>query len=256
MKLSIITINLNNKPGLEKTLQSVFSQSFRDFEYIVIDGASIDGSVEIIKRNEDKLNYWLSENDTGIYNAMNKGIKVAKGNYCLFLNSGDYFCSETVLEDAFKIDFKEDIVYGVQIVVVNEAIKKSNFLDPQYITLQSFINSTLPHQCTFIKRLLFEKIGLYNEQNQIVSDWEFNLKALFIYNCSLRKIPVSISLFDTKGISNNESFSAKHQKEKEEALKRVFPRIYPDYMNFKRIYNRYLRIPKLVRKAFNLRNNL
>ena len=119
------------------------------------------------------------------------------------------------------------------------------------ITLNSFIKSTLPHQCTFIKRSLFQTIGLYNQKNRIISDWEFNLKALFLHNCSLRKIPVAISVYDTDGISNNESIAGLHKKEKENALKRVFPRIYPDYLHFQQINIRYLKVPKLLRKLFS-----
>ncbi|MDR2910496.1 MAG: glycosyltransferase [Bacteroidales bacterium] len=90
MKLSIITINLNNVAGLQKTIESVVKQTFTDYEYIVIDGGSTDGSADIIKQHANKITYWVSEPDKGIYNAMNKGIRVAKGEYCLFLNSGDW----------------------------------------------------------------------------------------------------------------------------------------------------------------------
>ena len=89
MKLSIITINYNNREGLKKTINSVINQTFRDFEYILIDGGSEDGSKEIILQHEAQFSYWRSEKDHGIYNAMNKGILAAKGDYLLFLNSGD-----------------------------------------------------------------------------------------------------------------------------------------------------------------------
>ena len=90
MQLSIITINRNNKTGLEKTIYSVVNQNYKDYEYIVIDGDSSDGSLEVIKRNEKYFSYWVSEPDSGVYQAMNKGIDRANGEYCLFLNSGDY----------------------------------------------------------------------------------------------------------------------------------------------------------------------
>ncbi len=89
MKLSIITINKNNAYGLRKTIQSVINQTYSNIEYIIIDGASTDGSIDVIKKFEDKIDWWASEPDTGIYNAMNKGIKIATGDYCQFLNSGD-----------------------------------------------------------------------------------------------------------------------------------------------------------------------
>jgi glycosyltransferase involved in cell wall biosynthesis len=102
VKLSIITINKDNARGLEKTIQSVMGQTYNDFEYIVIDGASSDDSVDIIKRYADRMTYWVSEPDTGIYNAMNKGIRKAQGEYCLFLNSGDVLINSNSLKDAFE----------------------------------------------------------------------------------------------------------------------------------------------------------
>ena len=110
MKLSIITINFNDREGLDKTIQSVINQAYKEFEYIVIDGASTDGSVDVIKKYADKLTHWVSEPDSGIYNAMNKGTQMASGEYCLYLNSGDFLAEDDVLERLFENDFNEDIV--------------------------------------------------------------------------------------------------------------------------------------------------
>ena len=98
MKLSIITINFNNKAGLERTITSVFQQDFKDFEFIVIDGGSTDGGKELIESNKQHFSYWVSEADKGIYNAMNKGIKMSKGKYVAFLNSDDWFNNNTLLD--------------------------------------------------------------------------------------------------------------------------------------------------------------
>ena len=98
-KLSIITVNLNKAKGLQKTIESVIFQTFTDYEYIIIDGGSTDGSKQIIEQYADKITYWVSEPDSGIYNGMNKGIKVAKGEYCLFLNSEDYLLSNEILQN-------------------------------------------------------------------------------------------------------------------------------------------------------------
>ena len=102
MKLSIITINLNNKNGLSETISSVIAQTFTDYEYIIIDGQSTDGSLEVIKQNANHINQWISENDHGIYNAMNKGLNLAKGEYCLFLNSGDSLYDSDVLQVLYR----------------------------------------------------------------------------------------------------------------------------------------------------------
>ena len=98
MKYSIITVNYNNKEGLRKTIESVVRQTYRDFEFIVIDGGSTDGSTDILKEYDEQINYWVSEKDSGIYNAMNKGIKKSIGDYLIFMNSGDCFYQNDVLE--------------------------------------------------------------------------------------------------------------------------------------------------------------
>ena len=112
MKYSIITINYNNCDGLEKTIQSVINQSYQNFEFIIIDGGSTDSSVEVIKKYSNKIDYWISEPDKGIYHAMNKGIIQAHGEYLNFMNSGDLFYDNDVLKDiSIKIDLK-DIIIG------------------------------------------------------------------------------------------------------------------------------------------------
>ena len=112
MRLSIITVNYNNKDGLQKTIDSVISQTFKDFEWIVIDGGSTDGSRELIEKNKNYFSFWCSEHDKGVYNAMNKGIVHAKGEYLNFMNSGDCFVSNKVLEKIFSNDYTNDILYG------------------------------------------------------------------------------------------------------------------------------------------------
>ncbi len=223
-----------------------------DYEYIIIDGDSEDGSIEILEQYSDKIEYWISEPDSGIYNAMNKGIKRATGEYCLFLNSGDWLYNNDVLQSVISLNLIEDIIYGQQLVFQDGHYKLSAFLEPNYITLRSFINSTLPHQCTFIKRSLFDIIGLYNEDNTIVSDWEFNLLALFKFNSTLRKIDIPIAVFDQSGISSNQAMMDIHVKEKINALDTHFPRIYPDYQYSSKISDKYFRIPKIIRKFYSL----
>ena len=110
MKYSVITINYNNREGLKHTIDSVVCQTYTDFEFIIIDGGSTDGSVEIIREYEEHITYWVSEKDHGIYHAMNKGVAQAHGDYCIFMNSGDCFHSSYVL-DSIK-EYQEDIICG------------------------------------------------------------------------------------------------------------------------------------------------
>jgi glycosyltransferase involved in cell wall biosynthesis len=198
MKLSIITINKNNALGLEKTIQSVIEQIYKDFEYMVIDGVSDDNSVEIIKKYSSKLNYWVSEPDTGIYNAMNKGIRKAQGDYCLFLNSGDYLVSPTTLQDVFdEINniSQADIFYS-------NCIRTDGITNyyPDYLTLNYLLYNAINHQNTLIKRSLFFEHGFYNEKLNIVSDREFFLYELWKNKIKFIHLNTNISVFDMNGI--------------------------------------------------------
>lgn len=198
-RLSLITINLNDAKGLEKTLKSVWEeQTFTDFEHIVIDGGSTDGSVEVIKRYSDRLAYWVSEPDKGIYNAMNKGIVRAKGEYLLFINGGDWLASD-ILAEVFSESYSEDIVYGnFTYVQPNGKLKPEVYNDR--LTFSNLLLYSIGHPASFIKRTLFDK-GLYNEEFRIVSDWAFFCEHIIKNRCSLRHINKNISFFNTYGIS-------------------------------------------------------
>jgi glycosyltransferase involved in cell wall biosynthesis len=245
-KLSIITINLNNFTGLRKTIESVINQTYNNLEYIIIDGGSSDGSVELIKEYKEKLAYWISEPDGGIYSAMNKGIKHAKGEYCLFLNSGDILAKYDILEECFNKCFSEDITYCNIIFEDRNVLKQRNF--PQELTFYHFFVDSIGHPSSFIKRGLFDKIGLYNEKLRINSDWEFFLKAIFLYNCSLNYLDEYLVIFNNLGISGN-SYEL-HQYERLLVLEELFPRFLPDYIKLK-LFSEYTQIHtgnKFIRK--------
>jgi len=213
MKLSIITVNLNNKDGLQKTIDSVISQTFKDFEWIVIDGGSVDGSKELIEKYSDQISYWVSEPDKGIYNAMNKGIKQAKGEYVLFLNSGDYLFSTDVLQKIFSFNNSSDIIYGYVAREIDGTVQNlTGFLSKDDISLIDLYYQTIPHQGSFFKTSLFERFGLYNENLKIVADREFYIKTIIYGNISVKFLPITVSYFDDGGIS---STSPSYMKEKQ-----------------------------------------
>ena len=221
IKLSIITINYNNASGLSKTMESVISQNFSDFEYIVIDGGSTDGSVDIIKKYAEKLTFWVSEPDKGIYNAMNKGISMASGEYLLFLNSGDWFVNNEVIAGVIPyLNSVYEIVSGGLILVKNEE-EHIQLNPPNTVNLNYCIHSGLTHPNTFIRAELFEKYGYYNEHNKIVSDWEFFLIVCGLNKCKYQGIPVLVSCFTMDGISSRNDELLK--KETEETLQRLLP---------------------------------
>lgn len=224
IKVTVISINYNNCDGLRKTIESVVNQTCRDFEYIVIDGGSIDGSVDIIKENADKIDYWVSEPDNGIYNAMNKGIDIAKGEYCIFLNSGDSFYDYQTLSLSLSFLDGTDVVAGYAKLDTGEIGSL-----PKSITLQSLYNHQQPcHQSSFIKTKLLKKYH-YDETYKLVSDWKFFIQ-IFIYdNCKYKPIDVVISVYDTLGISstNRTLIDEEHVK----VLRDDFPqRIYDYYL--------------------------
>lgn len=199
--LSIVTINRNNKSGLQKTLDSIFNQPGLDYESIVVDGASDDGSVDIIKSRADQISKWSSEPDRGIYDAQNKGLAIARGEYVIFLNSGDRFHDVHVLEKVYPELDGTDIVYGDLLIVEPSRswVKKYN----EKISFSYFLRDTLPHQAAFIKRSLFSKTGPYDESLKIIADWKFFLDAICRYNASVKYLNHVISDYDFTGISSN-----------------------------------------------------
>jgi glycosyltransferase involved in cell wall biosynthesis len=260
VKLSIITINLNNDTGLKKTIESVINQTLRNFEFIIIDGGSTDRSVELIKEYAGQINYYVSEPDRGIYNAMNKGIQQAHGEYCFFLNSGDYFVNERVLEKVFSDIFNEDVVFGNLIVLLNgNIVGKSR--GKEKLTFNDIYSSLLKHQASFIRRQLFDKSGLYNEDLKITADWEFFIKTVGLGGATYRYLDIDISCFDNNGISNNSSELV--SDERKAIIKKYIPSMMqPDYeylLNYGeyriltklRLTNLLLRVLTKIVKMFN-----
>jgi glycosyltransferase involved in cell wall biosynthesis len=199
VKLSIITINYNNCKGLQKSIESVLAQRFTDYEYIIVDGGSVDGSKEYIEEQGDKLAWWISEKDNGVYNAMNKGVVRSKGEYLLFLNSGDYLCDEFVLSKLFSRPILHDIIYGNILWDVKGNLNEGKF--PDLLTFEFFTKHSLPHQSSLIKKVLFSNIGLYDENYSIISDWVFFILAIYKYNCSYIHVELPISVCNRDGIS-------------------------------------------------------
>jgi glycosyltransferase involved in cell wall biosynthesis len=204
-KFSIITVNLNNAKGLLKTIESVVAQAYRDFEFIIIDGGSNDGSLEIIKQHKSSITNWVSETDNGIYNAMNKGIAKANGEYCLFLNSGDYLTDAYVLLKVSEYLNETDIVYG-DIITKNLANKETYEASPDKLDVSHFMTSTLWHPAAFIQRKLFEKFGNYDESYKIAADYAFFVKTIVKYGVTTRHIATPIAVFDLNGLSNNPNY--------------------------------------------------
>lgn len=235
MRLSIITINYNNVEGLRKTLASVASQTYRDIEHIIIDGGSTDGSVDVIKEYESTIKQsvtidkstiqlkWISEKDKGIYDAMNKGIRKATGDYVWILNSGDCAASSDVVERMMnnlpsftpstlndKIDIP--ILIGNKIHVypgdkrVYSPLPIGRTKTPNPIPIETnmltFYRGTIPQDAAFVRRDLFEKYGAFDESMKICADWKLYLNMIALGGVVPMYVNIDVVLFDMTGISN------------------------------------------------------
>jgi glycosyltransferase involved in cell wall biosynthesis len=228
--ISIITINYNDAAGLERTIQSIVSQTYADFEYLVIDGNSTDGSKEVIKRYADKIAYTISEPDSGIYNAMNKGIAQAKGKYLLFINSGDELLDAESLTTVQTFIGGEDLVYFDLILRSPNGSSEIKYY-PDNLSFLHFVGSSLPHPATFIKRELFDRFGNYNEALKIISDWAFFITVVCKYQVSYKHIPKVFSVFNLEGISSDMNNRKRIEEEKKQVIRDVFPLFESAYEN-------------------------
>lgn len=210
MKLSIITINRNNAEGLRCTLDSVAAQTNKEFEHIIVDGASTDGSVDVIhkyilqleigNRELEKVK-WVSEPDTGIYNAMNKGVRMSNGEYVLMLNSGDYLIDEQVIERILLELNGIDIVQGNVVSVEEGKEIVKNGYGKSDITFIDVMKGHFLHQASFCRRDLFDRYGYFDESYKINGDTVFYAKCLGFGDATFKYVNQNIAYFDTTGIS-------------------------------------------------------
>ena len=272
IKLSIVTINYNNAEGLKKTLVSVASQTYPDIEHIIIDGGSTDGSVDVIREyestNSSSVNpltiIWSSEPDKGIYNAMNKGIRKAYGDYIQILNSGDLLAAPDVTErmmnalhsiNSLNVNSLNDkigapILYGNMLKSYDgkTIINRDNCGGDMY-TPESFLyfyKGTLNHDCAYIRRDLFEKYGLYNEQMKICSDWEWYVRAIVIGGEKPVYTNIDVTIFDMNGVSESRGKNADViKRERREYLESILPpAVLHDYDAFSFPILQYQRLKK------------
>lgn len=203
MKLSIITINLNDKVGLKKTIDSVVSQTFTDYEFIIIDGLSTDGSVELIQEHRDKISYWVSEKDSGIYNAQNKGIKQAKGEYLYFLNSGDALYANDTLEKVFEGDPHDAFICGSFYMEKGGKLEAdTSYKDRDWhIAVYELFSGFLCHQAFFIHTDNFKKYGLYDESLRVVADWKLFFQGIAIDHLPVKYVDTFIVIYNMEGFS-------------------------------------------------------
>jgi len=217
MTLSIITINYNDVHGLQKTIDSVLSQTWKDYEWIIIDGGSTDGSKELIEKYQQHFSFWCSEPDKGIYNAMNKGIGHIHGDYAIYLNSADVFYEETTLEKAFAVKRTADVLYGDWVRVLKKGLKTKRF--PQHPDLYDFYRLNICQQAMFVRSELLKEEG-FDESYRIVADWRRWIRSA-LRNNSFEYLGIKVCRFDMQGVSSNQS--ALCDEESERMRQEVFP---------------------------------
>lgn len=237
--LTIITINYNNASGLQKTMESVLNQTSKEFEYIIVDGGSTDGSVDYLIAQNSELrtqNFcFISEKDKGIYNAMNKGIRMAKGEYLHFLNSGDWLVDAFVVENMLKelnglinSGSQPDIFVGNKIMVRPDGKVRYGHNDKRPVTALTFYRGTIEHTSAYIRKAMFDKVGMYDETLRIVSDYKWYFDAVLNHNALVAFTDIYVSYFDNTGISSTNLTLDK--AERRQVLEQMLPpAILADY---------------------------
>lgn len=229
-KISIITVCLNCSSQIERTCRSIISQTYSNFEWIVIDGNSEDGTLEILEKHKDTIAYLISEKDSGIYEAMNKGIKQSRGEYIVFLNAGDTFYNQHTLETMSRF-FGPDLLYGQTIKSdgkTNELVSYPESLSEDYL-----FNYTLSHQSTYFHKNVFLKYGLYDEFYKIAGDYELYARLIKEEKFSYRYIEEPLSIFYLDGISNNPLFRDRMKLEQHTLRLKYFNHYKNSYKYFK-----------------------
>ncbi len=236
IKISVLTVCLNAAETIENTLKSILSQTYSNIELVVVDGASSDGTVDILKKYANKIACLISEPDTGIYSAMNKAIGKATGDYLIFMNANDSFYNDNVVQivvDQIEKNPKAEFFYGdANYIDINRQsshivsygkynIKKNDF----------FYSNNVNHQVIFYKKNLFVKFGNYDETYKILADWDFNTRSLKGTDIVVQYIPLVIANFQLGGLSMKENSPNRWYFEKELLEKKY----YPKKINIKRI---------------------
>ena len=220
-KISIITVSFNSAKTIKETIESILIQDYNNIEYIIIDGGSSDETIDIVKSYSEKISYFISEKDNGIYDAMNKGIKVATGDIIGILNSDDFYPNSFVLSNVAK-SFKKyncDAVYGDLVYVKEKDTTqiKRYWQAGNYNTSKIKNGWMLPHPTFFVKKVMYDRYGLYNTDLKSAADYEMILKLLYKENISVQYIPMILVKMRMGGASNS-TFLNRIRANKEDGL--------------------------------------
>lgn len=222
-KISIVTVCYNEVERIQKTIDSVLSQSYKNIEYIIIDGHSTDGSKELIEKQQAKVDCFVSETDNGIYEAMNKGLKKSNGEYVIYMNAGDHFYNNTSLESLVNGMHDVDLVYGTIFLDGKTPVSIKDTIDVNFLWRRIIF-----HQSYMIKRTLLEQIGGFREDFRIISDWVLLFELFLKFKPSYQFVDVKFSVFYRDGVSTNTTLA---ENERDEYKKSRFCSEFIEHMN-------------------------
>ena len=195
--ISIITAVYNGSATIGETIKSISAQTFTNFEYIIIDGGSTDGTLDILRKHNDEIDYWVSAPDNGIYDAFNKGIDLAKGDWLYFIGADDRLFDNSVLEKVFSKSIDSEFLYGNVFLEEEEEIVFGKFL-PKNLYMQNICQ-----QAIFYNKRLFQRIGKFNLKYQLLADWDFNIKAFGLKSTKPYYLDTVVAVYSIYGMSNN-----------------------------------------------------
>lgn len=249
-KITVVTVCYNAVKDIEKTIQSVTCQTYPNIEYIIIDGASSDGTMDVVLRYKDKINLIVSEPDKGIYDAMNKGIIKATGEWIIFMNAGDVFNSTNVLElMVAKLQHGICILRGNIIRVYGNFKVKSYGVTSQNPDLMDMFDNTFHHQACLIQKSLFDKYGLYSTEYKLCSDWKFFFDCVVLYHVKTYYVDITVAKFQMNGVSTYRTLQC--IEERRNYLKSLYGDMF-DFLEELCIYRK----SSLIRMYFYLRKKL
>lgn len=214
--ISIVTVARNSSRTIDATLASVLRQSYPHIEYVVVDGASTDGTREKIETCREGITKFVSEPDEGIYQAMNKGLRMATGNFVLFLNADDALVHRDAIQAAVANISKasrEAEVYHGGIVRFDSTTGRSDIWQPTIVNELSLFRGSLPHPATFYRRSVFERVGGFDESFRIAGDYEWAVRARLKHDCAFAPIAALVAVFTQGGLSSNPEHAAENARE-------------------------------------------
>lgn len=217
-RFSIITVCLNEANSIRATCDSICRQSFRDFEWIVIDGASTDGTLEILKEYSSSIDLLVTGSDTGIYNAMNNGASKATGDYLIFMNGGDCFASSEALQLVSQVK-EAQMLYG-DVYLGDTSCGVETY--PDVVESGYMLRKMIPHQATFYQRTTFKAAGGFDESFEIAADYDLYVRLFELVGITHQRVPHPVAIFDLEGISNNKHFRQLRKRENHRIRKKYF----------------------------------